>query len=75
MMLNTITSKLESATPLDRTEALWLLTEADLLALGQLDLGLSLAGPRPLGEDVEDHGSAVEHLDIVRQHTLQVSNL
>ena len=36
MMLNTITPKLESATPLDRTEALWLLTEADLLALGRL---------------------------------------
>ena len=36
MMLNTITQKLESATPLDRTEALWLLTEADLLGLGRL---------------------------------------
>lgn len=35
-MLNTITQKLESATPLDRTEALWLLTEADLLELGRL---------------------------------------
>jgi len=35
-MLNTITQKLESATPLDRAEALWLLTEADLLGLGKL---------------------------------------
>jgi cyclic dehypoxanthinyl futalosine synthase len=36
MMLNTIAEKLESTTPLDRTEALWLLTEADLLALCRL---------------------------------------
>ena len=34
-MLNTITQKLESSTPLERTEALWLLTEADLLELGR----------------------------------------
>ena len=36
MMLNTITQKLGSATCLDRAEALWLLTEADLLDLGRL---------------------------------------
>jgi len=36
MMLNTITQKLESATPLDRTEGLWLLTGVDLLELGRL---------------------------------------
>ena len=36
MLLNTIAEKLESTTPLDRTEALWLLTEADLLGLGRL---------------------------------------
>jgi cyclic dehypoxanthinyl futalosine synthase len=36
MRLNAIAQKLESATPLDKTEALWLLTEADLLGLGRL---------------------------------------
>ena len=36
MMLNTIAQKLDSATSLDRAEALWLLTEADLLVLGRL---------------------------------------
>ena len=35
-MLNTIRQKLASATPLDRTDALWLLTGADLLELGRL---------------------------------------
>jgi len=39
-MLATIETKLTAGTPLDRAEALWLLTEADLLQLGRLADGV-----------------------------------
>jgi cyclic dehypoxanthinyl futalosine synthase len=35
-MISTITRKISAAVPIDRAEALWLLTEADLLAVGKL---------------------------------------
>ncbi len=39
-MLNSVTKKIDSGVPLDREEALWLLTEAELLAVGRLADGI-----------------------------------
>ncbi|HAD03118.1 MAG TPA: dehypoxanthine futalosine cyclase [Desulfuromonas sp.] len=39
-MIEIITQKIEAGTPIDRAEALWLLTQADLLALGRLADGI-----------------------------------
>src|SRR5690606_27432664 len=41
--------------------------------LGQLDLGLALAAPRVLGEDVQDERGAVDDLDL--DHVLQLPEL
>ena len=43
-----------------------------ILVLGQLHLEAALPGPRPLGEDVQNQGGAVQHLDLqlLPQHPL-----